>query len=111
MRRPSYDYSPPRGRGSSARRGRGGPYRDEYASRGARLSPGFPRGRGYPGRNVPREDSFPRRPDRGYAYERDLDGGYGSGAPSDYVEAGPGMKRSYADVVCYLSLNIKSIFL
>lgn len=95
VRRPSHEYSSQRIRGSSFRRGRGGPYRDDYAPRGARLSPGLPRSRSYSGRPVPREDAYPRRPDRGHAYDRDVDGGYGSGAP-DYAEAGPSIKRPYA---------------
>ncbi|KAH7441321.1 hypothetical protein KP509_03G033700 [Ceratopteris richardii] len=104
-RRPSYEHSPPRGRGG--RWGRGGSYRDDYSSRGGRISTGFTRGgssrrgRGGPFREdyaAPRADPFPRRPGRGHAYDRNLDGNYGSAVPSDYTDAGQGTKRSYTDV-------------
>ena len=99
-RKPNYEYSSSRSRGgSSSRRGRGAPHREEYTPRGGRASSGFPRGRGYSSRPPPpRDELYPRRPERGQSYDRNVESRYGAGAP-DYRDVGPGMKRSYAAVV------------
>ena len=96
--RPDYEHSSSRIRGSSSRRGRQAPYRDEYSPRGGRYSSGFPRGQAYSSRPTPRDATYSRMPERDLSYVRNVDHGYGPGA-SDYLESGPGIKRPYAVVV------------
>lgn len=82
-------------RGSQLSRPRRGAYEDDYIPPVARPSPVLPRPRGYYGHQIPREEAFQRRTDRGDVYGRDVDGGYGSGI-RDYGGVAPGIKRPFS---------------